>query len=368
MADYATVLAENLVKEYESYEISGFVPMTDFGLYALFTFFGERVGKYEKRVVKALDGVSFVARSGEIVGVLGPNGSGKTTLLKVLAGLTIPTSGKAVVAGLDVVRDHEKLPRVVTYVPGLAAISLFTRPEMTVEWNLKRFADLAGLTPDAVREALERVELLEDASRRVGELSTGKLARLAIAFGLIKESQVYLMDEPFSGVSPEVKNRLLRMLKELANEGATILYATHILSEAEQVCDRVLILHNGRVIANTTPSILKRELELFETVELEVKVVEDPYSLVASLGEKAERLLKSEVEEDVLKMSVVTSDSREFIQHAINRVLAGNNKLLYVRVREPTLEDAYLSLLSKYTIPALFEHKVKTCYVFTAGG
>jgi len=89
---------------------------------------------------------------------------------------------------------------------------------------------------------------------------------------------------------------------------------------------------------------------------------------VASLGEKAERLLKSEVEEDVLKMSVVTSDSREFIQHAINRVLAGNNKLLYVRVREPTLEDAYLSLLSKYATPALFEHKVKTCYVFTAGG
>jgi ABC-2 type transport system ATP-binding protein len=363
-------VAEKLVKEYESYEITGFVPMTGFGLYALFTVLGEKLGKYERRVVRALDGVSFTVREGEVVGVLGPNGSGKTTLLKILAGLTMPTRGRAEVAGLDVVRDHERLPRVITYIPGLAAISLFARPEMTVEWNLRRFADLAGLPREAVREALELVELVEDAHRRVYELSTGKLARLAIAFGLVKRSPLYLMDEPFTGVSPEVKVKLLELVKWLASEqGSSVLYATHILSEAEQVCSRVIVLHQGRVIADDTPKNLAKELELMESVDVEVRLAEEAEKLARDLAERADRALKVEVEGEVLKLTVATRSSRDFVQYVVERVHAGGSKLLYVRVREPTLEDVYLALLSKHKAA---EEKVvvappEVCFIFTGG-
>jgi ABC-2 type transport system ATP-binding protein len=361
------VVAERLVKEYESYEIKGFVPMTGFGLYALFTVLGEKLGKYERRVVRALDGVSFKVTRGEVVGVLGPNGSGKTTLLKILAGITMPTRGRAEVAGLDVVREHEKLPRVVTYVPGLAAVNLFVRPEMTIEWNLERFADLAGLPREAVREALELTELAEDAHRRVYELSTGKLARLAIAFGLIKQSPLYLMDEPFSGVSPEVKVKLLELIRKLASEqGSSILYATHILSEAEQVCSRVIVLHEGRVIADDTPRNLAKELELMESVDIEVKLFEGAERVARDLAERADRVLKVEVEGDTLRLTAATRSSRDFVRYAVERVHAGGNKLLYVRVREPTLEDVYLALLSKQEASG---EKVlaplRVCYVFT---
>lgn len=360
------IIASNLVKEYESYEIAGFVPMTGFGLYALFTVVGERLGKYERRIVRALDGVSFKVREGEIVGILGPNGSGKTTLLKILAGLTMPTKGSAKIAGLDVVEDHDKLPRVVTYVPGIFAVNLFARPEMTVEWNLKRFADLAGLPLSSVREAIESVELEEDAHKRVYELSTGKLARLALAFGLVKKSPVYLMDEPFSGISPEVKVRLLQMVKRLAAErGATILYATHVLGEAERICDRVIILDRGRVIADDTPGNIARGLKLLESVDIEVRPVENPDRLITSLAEKAEKLLRSELRGELLKITVAVRSSREFVQHAVDRILAGGNKLLYMRVREPSLEDAYLALLRRYSAPAVIRHEVKTCYIFT---
>lgn len=363
-------VVEHLVKEYESYEISGFVPMTGFGLYALFTVLGEKLGKYERRVVRALDNVSFTVKEGEVVGVLGPNGSGKTTLLKILAGLTMPTRGRVEVAGLDVVKDHERLPRLVTYVPGLAAVNLFVRPEMTVEWNLRRFADLAGIPREAVRDAMELVELAEDAHRRVYELSTGKLARLAIAFGLVKRSPLYLMDEPFTGISPEVKVKLLELVRRLAREqGSSILYATHILGEAEQVCDRVIILYQGRVIADDSPGNLAKELELMESVEVEVRLVEEAGRLVGSLAERADRVLRVEVEEDVLKLTVATRSSRDFVQYAVERVHAGGNKLLYVRVREPTLEDVYLALLSKERAAEekLFE-RPRVCYIFTGGG
>jgi len=362
-------VVENLVKEYESYEITGFVPMTGFGLYALFTVLGEKLGKYERRIVRALDGVSFTVGEGEVVGVLGPNGSGKTTLLKILAGLTMPTRGRAEVAGLDVVRDHEKLPRVVTYIPGLAAVNLFVRPEMTVEWNLRRFADLAGIPREAVREALEFVELAEDARRRVYELSTGKLARLAIAFGLVKRSPLYLMDEPFTGVSPEVKVKLLELVRWLASEqGSSVLYATHILSEAEQVCSRVIVLHQGRVIADDIPSNLAKELELMETVEIEARLVEEAERLARDLTEKADRVLKVEVEGEVLRLIVATRSSRDFVQYAVERVHTGGSKLLYVRVREPTLEDVYLALLSKQkSAEERLVVQPEVCYIFTGG-
>ena len=362
-------VVENLVKEYESYEITGFVPMTGFGLYALFTVLGEKLGKYERRIVRALDGVSFTVGEGEVVGVLGPNGSGKTTLLKILAGLTMPTRGRAEVAGLDVVRDHEKLPRVVTYIPGLAAVNLFVRPEMTVEWNLRRFADLAGIPREAVREALELVELAEDARRRVYELSTGKLARLAIAFGLVKRSPLYLMDEPFTGVSPEVKVKLLELVRWLASEqGSSVLYATHILSEAEQVCSRVIVLHQGRVIADDIPSNLAKELELMETVEIEARLVEEAERLARDLTEKADRVLKVEVEGEVLRLIVATRSSRDFVQYAVERVHTGGSKLLYVRVREPTLEDVYLALLSKQkSAEERLVVQPEVCYIFTGG-
>lgn len=216
---------------------------------------------------RAIDQLSFHAEKGEILGFLGPNGAGKTTTMRILSGYMPPTSGQARVAGFDVVEQSLEVRRRVGYMP--ETVPLY--PDMTVFDYLKFMADLRNLEDpeERVDEMLERMGLLERAESYIASLSKGMRQRVGLAQALIHDPEVLILDEPTIGLDPAQIIEVRNLIKELGRE-RTILLSTHILSEAQQVCNRVLIINRGRIVAEDTPERLQDRLSGSRRVALQV--------------------------------------------------------------------------------------------------
>jgi ABC-2 type transport system ATP-binding protein len=208
----------------------------------------------------AVDHLDLTVRPGEIFGLLGPNGAGKTTTILMLLGLTEPTEGEARVLGLDPTRHPLEVKRRVGYVPD----SVGFYESMTGRENLRYTARLNGIDPrEAERridEVLERVGLRADADRRVREYSRGMLQRLGIADVLLKDPEVFILDEPTTAIDPEGVAEVLDLIRSLAREGAAVLLSSHLLHQVQAVCDRVGIFVRGRMVAQGPMSELARKL------------------------------------------------------------------------------------------------------------
>jgi len=206
----------------------------------------------------ALDGVSFAVAPGEIVGLLGPNGAGKTTTLSVLATLRRPDAGDAEVAGISTRRHPARVRRLLGFVPQ----SLAVYPTLTARENVRCFAGVLGLgrraARDAAGEALRTVGLAERAGDVVATFSGGMQRRLNLACALLHRPAVLLLDEPTVGVDPQSRERILDTVRAQAAAGTAILYSTHLMDEAERLCDRVVLIDGGRVVAMGSPSELTR--------------------------------------------------------------------------------------------------------------
>ena len=206
---------------------------------------------FEKKTFTAVRDVNMEVRRGEIFGLLGPNGAGKTTLTKMLCTLLLPTSGSAMVAGFDLVKEQEKVKQ---------SIALISSEERSFYWrltgrqNLDFFAALHGISHDVaarrIPEVLEQVGIADAADRRFQEYSTGMKQRLGLARGLMADPDIFFMDEPTKGLDPLATKHIHSFIKEqLAGQGKTVFLATHHLVEAEQVCDRVGIMFEGEMKA-----------------------------------------------------------------------------------------------------------------------
>jgi ABC-2 type transport system ATP-binding protein len=207
----------------------------------------------------AVDDVTFSVREGEIVGFLGPNGAGKTTTMRVLTGFLPPSSGGARIAGHDVVTQANAARAAIGYLPESAA----TYPEMRVREYLAFRARLEGVPGAKVRERVEqaiaRCLLGEVASRKIENLSKGFRQRAALAAALVHQPPVLILDEPTIGLDPVQIIKIRETIRELGRDRAVLL-STHILPEVEAVCDRVLIIDRGRIVAEGTPAELRRKL------------------------------------------------------------------------------------------------------------
>ncbi len=202
----------------------------------------------------ALDELSFQVQAGELVGLLGPNGAGKTTTLSVLATLIRPDAGRASVAGHDTVREAAGVRAVLGLVPQTLAIY----PTLTARENLLFFARLFRLRDarGVARRSLQLVGLEERADDIVATFSGGMQRRLNLACGLLHEPRVVLLDEPTVGVDPQSRERIFDAVRGQAARGAALLYSTHYMEEAERLCDRVVLIDGGRVVAAGTPAQL----------------------------------------------------------------------------------------------------------------
>src|SRR5512136_2732707 len=216
---------------------------------------------------RAIDDLTFDAQQGEILGFLGPNGAGKTTTMRILTGYMPPTSGSAQVAGFDIISESLDVRRRVGYLP--ETVPLY--PDMTVFEYLKFMADLRHLpnSDDMVLSALELVKMESRADGYISNLSKGMRQRIGLAQALLHQPEVLILDEPTIGLDPAQVVEFRNIVREVGKE-RTVLLSTHILSEAQQLCDRVLIINKGRIIVEDTPGHLQSELAGVQKVSLQV--------------------------------------------------------------------------------------------------
>jgi gliding motility-associated transport system ATP-binding protein len=205
--------------------------------------------------VRAVDDISFSVQRGEIVGFLGPNGAGKTTAMRMLVGYLIPTAGSVSLAGGNIFRDGARIKRQLGYLP--ENVPLYT--EMTVGEYLQLMAQMKGLrggeAKAAVQRAVSMLELDSMLTRQTGQLSRGYRQRVGLAQCLIADPSLLILDEPTTGLDPNQISELRRLMKSWRGKKA-ILLSTHILAEAMMLCDRVLIISKGRLVASGSPQSL----------------------------------------------------------------------------------------------------------------
>jgi ABC-2 type transport system ATP-binding protein len=294
----------------------------------------------------AIEDVSFSVARGEIVGFLGPNGAGKSTTMRILAGVFPPTSGRAVVADHDVVADPMRARSIVGYFP--ERVSLYT--DMTVSAYLGYVAEMKGLGRDALQRevgrAVEACALEHVAARLIGSLSKGFRQRVGIAQALVGSPRVLILDEPTAGLDPEQVADVRNLIRDLRGE-RTVILSTHVLTEVEATCQRVIIIHRGRIVAVDTPANLNRSLRHSSQVYIEVKG--PPAGVLEALTRVAGVIAvdpQPHRDLDVVALKVTTregSDPRETIAALVAERGWGLRELRLVAL---TLEEIFLSLVA----------------------
>ncbi len=213
----------------------------------------------EKKAVEALKGISFDIYPGEIFGLLGPNGAGKTTTIKILTTLLAPTSGEAKIFGFDAFGDEKAIRPRINFIFG-GERSLYWR--LSGEDNLKYFADIYKVPrkqqPALIDRLLEEVGLSDVRRHKVETYSKGMKQRLQIARALLNEPEVIFLDEPSLGLDPVAARALKKMVRQIADQGKTVLLTTHYMEEAESLCDRIAIINGGELIALDTVDGLRQ--------------------------------------------------------------------------------------------------------------
>lgn len=215
--------------------------------------------------IRALDGISFSVENGEVFGFLGPNGAGKTTTIRILTGQLRPSSGSARVLGCDVVTDRQALKPQIGVV--FEYQNLYER--LSARDNLRFSANLYGVPRTRVDQVLEQVGLAERASDNPKKYSNGMKQRLLIARALLHQPKVLFLDEPTRGLDPHLARGIRDFITNLARQGVTVFLTTHYMEEADQLCDRVAILDQGRIVALETPKKLKVAFGKGDQVTLE---------------------------------------------------------------------------------------------------
>ena len=291
----------------------------------------------------AVDALTFQVRTGELFGLLGENGAGKSTLIRMLTTTLIPTEGHARVAGFDVVEHPHAVRQRVGLVAGNER-SFYWR--ISGRQNLEFFAALYRLPPALARrrigELAETLSLDEYLDQRFSTYSTGIRQRFAIARGLLTEPAVLFLDEPTSALDPIAADGVRRYIKEhIQGElGTTIVMATHTLSEAETLCDRVAILRHGQVVAAGTVRELRAEMRLFDVLELEARgdAAKVDGALRALDGFQALELV---VEGDSTRVRIPLDEGRALLTSALEAILTSGLQVTDVVTRQPTLDDVY---------------------------
>ncbi|MFM1971700.1 MAG: hypothetical protein RL185_382 [Bacteroidota bacterium] len=216
---------------------------------------------------KAVDEISFEVGKGEIFGFLGANGAGKTTAMKMLCGLSMPTSGKATVAGFDVYQENESIKKSIGYMS--QKFSLYE--DLTVKENIKFYAGIYGITPariiEKTKQLLAQLDLEKEADVLVGQLPLGWKQKLAFSVAIFHEPQIVFLDEPTGGVDPITRREFWNLIYDASASGITVFVTTHYMDEAEY-CNRVSIMVDGKIEALDTPANLKKNFNVHSMDEV----------------------------------------------------------------------------------------------------
>lgn len=292
--------------------------------------------------VKAVQGVSFDVRQGEIFSLLGPNGAGKTTTISMLATLLRPDQGDALVMGHSIRHDPMGVKSVLGVVPQEIAVY----EDLTARENLTFWGKMYGLRGAALKarvdEVLETIGLADRARERVSKYSGGMKRRVNIGVALLHKPQVIYMDEPTVGIDPQSRRNILDSVVSLMNQGMTVLYTTHYMEEAQELSDKIAIMDHGKLIALGTHSEL-------------VKIVGEMDRLTLTLSPENERVLeawratlgvKQLLTEDG-QLTVLADDSNQVLPRLFEAATAQGTRITSIDIQEPNLEAVFLHLTGR---------------------
>ncbi len=304
-----------------------------------------REAKKQKREVVALDGISFSVDRGELFGVLGPNGAGKTTTIKILATLLSPTSGRAWVAGVDVVADPKGVRHHIGMVSGGETSGYGL---LTIEENLWMFSQFYGLDTKVARarikELLGVVGLADRSRTKIYHLSTGMRQKMNFVRGFLTEPEILFLDEPTLGLDVQTAHTLRGFVSNWLDEhrDRTILLTTHAMHEADELCDRVAIIDKGRILACDAPGALKRGLQRDAIFRLRIADLDDPRAAIE--GQPGVSRFSQTLLDDCAEVDAILADDGALTQ-VLASVQASGGRLLSLEKREPTLEDVFLHIV-----------------------
>jgi len=301
-------------------------------------------------IVVALDHVNVKVRPGELFGLLGPNGAGKTTLVKCLSTILIPDKGTAVVNGFDI-RKQTSMVR--------ASLGMVIGGERTLYWkltardNLMYFASLYKMprkqTKRRIEELLEIMQLSDRADERLEDYSTGMRQKIAIVRALLHDPPVLLLDEPTLGLDPTFSRQIRNQIKELAEkQGKTVLLTTHYMEEADQLCDRIAVINNGKVIAVDTSDNLKALVK--ETELVEIACYNPPSDIRAHIKlhcpdvEIIELIHGNEAKGTPSRIKLIGGKAEEHIGTVMDMLRKKNVRICSLNIGMPTLEDVFIKL------------------------
>jgi ABC-2 type transport system ATP-binding protein len=286
--------------------------------------------------VKAVQGINYSIRKGEMFGLVGPDGAGKTTTIRMLCGLVKPDSGSAKVLDLDIVKDRNKIKDQIGYLS--QRFSLYG--DLTVDENIEFFAEIHNVANYEERrnELLEFTRLTPFRDRLADNLSGGMKQKLALACSLIHRPQILFLDEPTTGVDPVSRRDFWKILSNLLKEGITILMSTPYLDEAER-CSRVALMHKGKIISLDTPPRIK------ESIRIEIA------EIVCSKVRDANKLVKENLNNDVQlfgdRINVVLDKENNNLKQVLKLLKDNSIEVISCRIIPPSLENVFIYNVEK---------------------
>jgi len=293
----------------------------------------------------AVDHVSFSVRKGEIFGFLGPNGAGKTTTIRILCTLTRPTDGSAKVAGFDIVRDDARVREHI----GLVSEKMIMYDRLTAYENLKLFAKLYNIPKEKMNakidELLGLVHMEKWRDAQIGTFSTGMKQRINVIRALLNEPEILFLDEPTLGLDPQSTAEIREFIRKINKEGGTtIILTTHMMTEADLLCDRLGIIDKGKIVALDTPANLKKTISGGEQLVTEFEISNLTNDMYDSLGRCG--CVKALTRESDTRIKVQANGDGAF-DSILDNVRSSGGKILSVRNLEPTLEDVFLHITGR---------------------
>lgn len=299
--------------------------------------------RYRDGDILAVDKLDMAVHHGEIFGLLGPNGAGKTTTVGMLTTLVVPTSGKAVVAGIDVVAH----PALVKQVIGVVAQTNNLDRALTVWENLYYHGLFFGMKSRESREAADKLlvefRLSERSKAEVMAISGGMAKRLQVARALMHKPSVLFLDEPTAGLDPQARLALWEILNKLHNEGQTILLTTHYMEEADAICDRLAIMDHGHILAINSPKGLKESVGADSIVTITAAGNLD--ALAKLLQDRIEGATKSQRVDNTIKLHIKGVSG--VLPKVVSVAEQGGFNITDLSVAEPTLENVFINLTGK---------------------
>lgn len=287
----------------------------------------------------AVDNLNLEIKTGELFGLLGPNGAGKTTAVRMLCTLLKPTRGTAIVAGYDIVKHAAEVRRRI----GVVSEGVLIYKDLTIEENLKFIAKLYDLpkseSETKIRELLELFEFEEKSKRLIRELSTGWMKKALVCTALLHSPKILFLDEVTAGLDPQTAIALRSFTRNLCDQGVTVIWTTHYMQEPENICDRVGIIFDGRLIQIGTPRELKRSVTELSVIEIETpKLTNNTLRKIR----KFEKVCSVAYNDPILK---VRCEKDEKLAENITKILLSEKaKIKSISTKEPTLEDAFITL------------------------